>query len=329
MISMPEESEDRSAKAARLEPLTQRFVDATLAAGQGSHLTRPPADARRALLALQSGPIGKPGADIEDTVFPVGPTGAVRVRIVRPRQRGESLPVVIYFHGGGWIAGDAETHDRLIHDIAVGADAGLVFVEFDLSPEAAYPIAVEQGYAAMKYVVEHGSRLGLDATRLAVAGDCAGGNLAAVVTLISKERRGPRISLQVLFYPTTSADFATESYRDFADGPWLTRTAMERCWDAYLPKPEERQALRAAPLHASLEQLKGLPEALIIVAENDVLRDEGEAYARRLSDAGVAVTSVRYNGTIHDFVMLNALADAPATRGAIAQASAALRRALQ
>jgi acetyl esterase len=326
---MSEESEDRPVTAARLEPLTQRFVDATLGAEQGYLLTRTPAEARRALLALQSGPIGKPGVDIEDTVFPVGPTGAVRVRIVRPQQRGDSLPVVLYFHGGGWIAGDADTHDRLIREIAVGAGAGLLFVEFELSPEAAFPVAVEQGYAAMTYIVEHGARLGLDGTRIAVAGDCAGGNMAAALTLIAKERRGPRISFQVLFYPTTSADFATESYRDFADGPWLTRTAMERCWDAYLPNPEERRTLRAAPLHASLEQLKGLPEALIIVAENDVLRDEGEAYARRLSDAGVAVTSVRYNGTIHDFVMLNALADAPATRGAIAQASAALRRALQ
>jgi len=146
--------------------------------------------------------------------------------------------------------------------------------------------------------------------------------------LMAKERRGPKIAFQALFYPVTDAGFDTPSYARFADGPWLTRHAMEWFWDAYLPDPTARKQPTATPLNASLDELAGLPDALVIVDENDVLRDEGEAYARKLSDAGVRVTSVRYNGTIHDFVMLNALADTPATRGAIAQAVGALRRAL-
>jgi acetyl esterase len=152
--------------------------------------------------------------------------------------------------------------------------------------------------------------------------------MAAAVTLMAKQRRGPNIAFQVLFYPVTDSGFNTPSYNQFADGPWLTKRAMEWFWDAYLPDPAARKQPTATPLNASLDQLASLPEALVVVDENDVLRDEGEAYAHKLSDAGVRVISVRYNGTIHDFVMLNALADTPATRGAIAQAVGALRRAL-
>jgi acetyl esterase len=149
--------------------------------------------------------------------------------------------------------------------------------------------------------------------------------MTAAVTLMAKQRRGPKIAFQVLFYPATDADFDTASYVRFADGLWLTKRAMEWFWDAYLPDPGARKQPTATPLNASLDQLVGLPEALVIVGENDVLRDEGEAYARKLSNAGVRVTATRYNGTIHDFVMLNALADTPAARGAIAQAVCALK----
>jgi acetyl esterase len=178
-------------------------------------------------------------------------------------------------------------------------------------------------------VVEHGARLGVDPTRLAIVGDSVGGNMAAAATLMAKERRGPKIDLQVLFYPVTGGNFDTASYATFANGPWLTRRAMEWFWDAYLPDVAARRQITATPLSASLDQLAGLPDALVIVAENDVLRDEGECYARKLSQAGVRVTCMRYNGTIHDFVMLNALADTPAVRGAIAQAIAALKSILE
>jgi len=309
-----------------LELHTQQFIDSLADAPPIYMLS--PADARSVLVQAQSIPVGKPSAQIEDIALPVGPTGSVPIRIVRPTATAEILPVVMYFHGGGWILGDRDTHDRLIREIAVGAKAAVVFVDYARAPEARYPIAIEQAYAATRYVADNGASLQVDPLRLAVTGDSVGGNMAAAVTLMAKQRRGPKIAFQVLFYPVTDAGFDTPSYTQFADGPWLTKRAMEWFWDAYLPDLTARKQPTATPLNASLDQLTGLPEALVIVDENDVLRDEGEAYARKLSDAGVRVTSVRYNGTIHDFVMLNALADTPATRGAIEQAVSALKGAL-
>ena len=309
-----------------LELHTQQFIDSL--AGAPPIYTLSPPDARAVLTRAQCIPVGRPSAQIDDMAWPVGPTGSVPIRVIRPVGGAEVLPVVMYFHGGGWVLGDRDTHDRVIREIAVGAQAAVVFVDYDRSPEARYPIAIEQAYAAILYVADNAAELRIDPLRLAVAGDSVGGNMAAAITLMSKQRRGPKIGFQVLFYPVTDAGFDTASYTQFADGPWLTKRAMEWFWDAYLPDPTAREEATATPLNASLDQLSGLPEALVIVDENDVLRDEGEAYARKLSDAGVRVTSIRYNGTIHDFVMLNALADTPATRGAIAQAVGALRGAL-
>jgi len=309
-----------------LELHTQEFVDSL--AGAPPIYTLSLVDARSVLAQAQSIPVGKPSAQTEDIALPVGPTGSVPIRVIRPVGATAVLPVVMYFHGGGWVLGDRDTHDRLVREIAVGAQAAVVFVDYARAPEARYPVAIEQAYAATRYVADNAAELGIDPLRLAVAGDSVGGNMAAAVTLIAKQRRGPNIAFQLLFYPVTDSGFDTPSYNQFADGPWLTKRAMEWFWDAYLPDPAVRKQPTATPLNASLDQLASLPEALVIVDENDVLRDEGEAYARKLSDAGVRVISVRYNGTIHDFVMLNALADTPATRGAIAQAVGALRRAL-
>ena len=309
-----------------LEPHTQQFVDGL--AGAPPIYTLSPDEARSVLVQVQSTPVGKPSAKIEDIAFPVGPTGSVPARIVRPAGTADALPAVIYIHGGGWILGDRNTHDRLVREIAVGAGAAVMFVDYDRSPEARYPVAIEQAYAATCYVVDHSADLRIDPSRLAVGGDSVGGNMAAALTLMARQRRGPKIAFQVLFYPVTDADFDTDSYTRFADGPWLTKRAMQWFWDAYLPDAAARKQPTATPLNASLDELAGLPEALVVVEENDVLRDEGEAYAEKLSDAGVRITSVRYNGTIHDFVMLNALADTPATRSAIAQAVSALRGAL-
>ena len=278
---------------------------------------------------MQSVPVGKPSASFQDLVFPVGPTGAVKVRIVRPRGARTILPVIMHFHGGGWVLGNGQTHDRLIREIAVGVGAALVFVEHDRAPECRFPIAIEQAYAATRHVVDQAKVLNVDATRLAIMGDGTGGNMAAVVAHMAKERRGPKIDLQVLFYPVTDASFDTDSHRLFAKGPWLTRLTTEWFWDAYLPDASLRRDIRAAPFNATIDQLRNLPDTLILIAENDVHRDEGEAYGRKLSDAGVRVTSVRYNGTIHDFVLLNALADTPAARGAIEQTICALKAAFE
>jgi acetyl esterase len=234
----------------------------------------------------------------------------------------------MYFHGGGWILGNKDTHDRLIREIANGAQAAVVFVNYTPSPEAHYPIAIEQAYAATRFVAEEGASLDLDGSRLAVAGDSVGGNMAAVTTLLAKQRGGPKIVFQALLYPVTDASFDTGSYKQFAKGWFLERQGMKWFWDAYAPDHSVRREITVSPLRASTEQLRGLPPALVITAENDVLRDEGEAYAHKLTAAGVPVTATRYLGTIHDFMMLNAFADDPAPRAAIAQTNAALRLAL-
>ncbi len=311
-----------------LEPATQQFLDELTTYGPLPLSGRSATSVRAALAGLQSGPIGKPNATIEDLTFPVGPTGIVPVRIVRPRDAVGTIPVVMFFHGGGWVAGDVETHDRLVREIAVAVHAAVVFVTFGRAPEAQFPIAVEEAYAATTYVANNADRLHLDGTRLAVVGDGTGGNMAAAVTIMAKQRRGPKIVLQVLFYPPTAASFDATSYQDWRDGPWLTKQDMEWFWDMYLPRRSERGNVIATPLSATLDELRGLPDALLITAEQDVLRDEGESYARKLQEAYVRTTCTRYIGTIHDFVMLNGLADSPAARGAVAQAVAALRSAL-
>ncbi len=317
-----------AAYRATLEPVTQHFIDTVAASGAFPFGARSATGVRIALSRLQSGPIGKPGARIEDMTFPVGPKGAVQVRIVRPRNSADVMPVVMYFHGGGWVAGDVDTHDRLIREIAIAVHAAVVFVAFGRAPEAQFPIAVEEAYAATQYVARHADSMHFDGTRLAVVGDGTGGTIAAAVAIMSKQRRGPKIAFQVLFYPVTAASFRATSYRDWHNGPWLTKQDIEWFWDAYLPDAGGRAAVTATPLSATTEQLRGLPDALVITAEVDVLRDEGEAYARKLSEACVRTTCTRYLGTIHDFVMLNALADTPAARGAIGQAATALRSAL-
>lgn len=310
-----------------LENNTQNFINALTASGGAPIYTLSPADARNVLAGAQAGPIAKRAADVTDTVFPVGPTGETRVRIVRPEGNTDRLPVVVYFHGGGWVLGDKETHDRLIREIAVQANAAVVFVDYERSPEAKYPIAIEQDYAVTKYVAEHSEQLNVDPTRLAIAGDSVGGNMTAVVSLLAEQRKGPEIIAQVLFYPVTDANFDNGSYTEFANGPWLTKAAMEWFWNQYLPEGTDRTDPKVTPIHAPQELLAGQAPALIITDENDVLRDEGEAYARKLSQAGVDVTTVRYNGTIHDFVMLNAVADTPAAKAATAQASQFLKNA--
>lgn len=309
-----------------LEPAAREF--AAIAAQPPQLFQLGPDHGREKLNEIQAGDVPKPDVDIQDLVVPGGALGHVPIRIVRPKNGPATLPVILYLHGAGWVFGNSHTHDRLIRELAIRANAAVVFPEYSRSPEAKYPVALEECYAASRWVVEHGAEHSLDGLRMAVAGDSVGGNLATAVTLLAKERGGPRFVEQVLFYPVTDATFDTDSYRQFAEGYHLTRDAMMWFWDQYTTDPRERAQITAAPLRAAVDQLRDLPPAMVITGEADVLRDEGEAYANKLREAGVPVIAVRYQGIIHDFVMLNALADTNAARNAIAQAGAGLRASL-
>jgi acetyl esterase/lipase len=309
-----------------LEPAAAAFAEAT--ANSPYLFELPPAEGRKAVDEVQSGEIGKPAVDEEWITVSGGPTGSVRVRIVRPAGARGVLPVVLYIHGAGWVFGNAHTHDRLVRELAVGANAAVVFPEYDLSPEARYPVAIEQNYAVAQWVVAQGATKDLDGTRLAVAGDSVGGNMTAALTLMAKERGDVPLVQQVLFYPVTDANFDTPSYEQFATGYFLRRDGMQWFWDQYTTDEKERAQITASPLRATTEQLTGLPPALVLTGEADVLRDEGEAYANKLREAGVPVTAVRFQGVIHDFVMLNALRETHAAEAAIALATLTLRGAL-
>jgi acetyl esterase len=307
-----------------LEPAVQELADAT---------SKPPfvyeleyADARKVLDDLQSGPIEKLAIDEEWITVPSS-FGDARVRIIKPHGAESPLPAIVYMHGGGWVLGNAGTHDRLVRELAVGANAALAFVEYPNSPEARYPVAIEQGYATAQWITREGSSEGLDASRIAVAGESVGGDMTAALTLMAKDRGDVQFVHAGIYYPVTDAAMDTPSYDEFADGPWLTRKAMEWFWDAYIPDPAQRSEITASPNQATVEQLKGLPPTLLLVDEADVLRDEGEAYAAKLRRAGVPVTTVRYDGTCHDFMLLNSLSQTHATRAAIAQATGFLREA--
>lgn len=284
-----------------------------------------PEKGRETVDAVQSGDTKKLPVDIQDKVIDGGPSGHVLIRLMRPKNISAKLPVILYIHGAGWVFGNAHTHDRLIRELAVGTEACVVFPNYSLSPEAKYPTAIEEIYAVLQWIADNGEENGFDTNRLYVAGDSVGGNMAAAITLMAKDRKGPRIHKQLLFYPVTDSSLDTESYKEFATGYFLRQDAMAWFWEQYTSKPEDKEEIYAAPLRATTEQLAGLPQALVITAEADVLRDEGEAYASKLREAGVHVTAVRFQGIIHDFVMLNALANTAAARGAIALANAWLK----
>ncbi|KAA8889086.1 alpha/beta hydrolase [Nocardia colli] len=309
-----------------LEPAAQEFVDATSTPPFLYQLA--PEEGRKAVDSVQDSPIFKPEIDEEWITIEGGPTGSVRARIVKPQGATETLPVIVYTHGAGWVFGDAHTHDRLVRDLAVGAHAAVVFPEYDRSPDVRYPVANEQSYRVAQWVTTQGAEKNLDPSRIAVAGDSVGGNMAIALTLMAKERGDVSFVQQVLFYPVTDANFDTGSYERFAEGYFLARDGMKWFWDQYTTSAEDRAQITASPLRATTEQLSGLPPALVITAENDVLRDEGEAFAAKLRTAGVPVIAARYGGIIHDFVMVNSMHDTNAAKAAVAQAVAVLRAAL-
>ena len=312
-----------------VEHNTQAFLQA-LEAGGGKPLeTLSPQDARSVLVGAQASvKVDLSGVSVSEKTIQAGGQ-SIPLTIVRPEGMQGELPVFMFFHGGGWVLGDYPTHARLIRDLVVNSGAVAVYVGYTPSPEAQYPTAIDQAYAATRWVGEHGKEIQVDSSRLAVAGNSVGGNMAAVVALKAKEAGTPKLSFQLLLWPVTDANLETASYNQFAQGHFLTKPLMKWFWDNYTTDPKQRAERFASPLQATTEQLKGLPPALVQTAEFDVLRDEGEAYARKLDAAGVTVTAVRYNGMIHDYGLLNPLAHIPAVQAALRQAGAELKQHLQ
>jgi len=254
---------------------------------------------------------------------------SVKLYIMTPQQVSSKPGVLLFIHGGVWIVGNFQNHQRLLRDLVVGSGQVGVFVEYTPLPQAVFPTQLEESYAALKWIAAHAGEFGADGTRIAVAGNSVGGNMAAALALMAKDRKGPKITYQVLFIPATDASVDTDSYQEFGTGRFLARAFMKYGWDLYVPDQKTRNNPYVSPLRASSDELKGLPPALVITAENDPLRDEGEAYGRKLMDAGVPVTITRYNGMIHDFVLLNAIRDLPEVETALRQASDGIHAALK
>lgn len=289
----------------------------------------PPLEARKVLEHAQKS-VAVDYSGIDESEKTISSDGySIKLDIVRPSGEKGILPVFIFIHGGGWVLGDYPTHRRMVHDLVVLSGAAGVFVNYTRTPDAKYPTAINEIYAATKWVAAHGNEINVDGKRLAVVGNSVGGNMTAVTTIKAKELGGPKISLQIMMWPIVDADFTTGSYERFGKDRFLTTPLMKWMYDMYIPEPSKRNDIHASPLQASLEQLKGLPPALIQVAEADVLRDEGEAYGRKLDQAGVPVTTIRYNGMIHDFGLLNPLAELPQTKSLFVHAAAELKKYLQ
>lgn len=318
-----------ASKDLQIESNTRGFLK-VLNSGTGKPLEQmAPKDARAVLVGAQASvKVDLSGVTFTEKVI-TQDGQSIKLNIVRPANVKGVLPVFMFFHGGGWVLGDFPTHQRMVRDLVVESGAVAVFVNYTPSPEAHYPVAINQAYAATKWVAKNGKQIGVDGKRLAVTGNSVGGNMAAVVALMAKDKKGPSIKLQVLFWPVTNAYFETESYNLFGKDRFLTKNLMMWMWDNYTTDANQRKEIYASPLQATVEQLRGLPTALIQTAENDILRDEGEAYARKLDEAGVKVTATRFNGMIHDWGLLNVISTIPGTKSAMLQAGAELKKALK
>lgn len=312
-----------------VERHVRKFLKTLNSAGGPPMETLSPTAARQVLVTAQKAAgVQLPPCDVEDRVIEQD-GHKVKITIVRPKGATGQLAAFMFFHGGGWILGDFPTHERFVRDLVVDSGYAAVFVNYTPSPEAQYPTAIDQAFAATKWVAAHGSEINVDPTRLAVVGNSVGGNMAAVTAIKAKEAGGPALKCQVLFWPVTDVNFETDSYNRYPEGYFLSKPMMKWFWDAYTKDPKQRKEVHASPLHATLGQLEGLPPALVQTAGNDVLRDEGEAYARKLDEAGVDVTAVRYEGLIHDYGLLNFLSQVPAVRDALHQAAEMLKKHLK
>jgi acetyl esterase len=312
----------------RLSAGTKEFLKALNSPAPPELEKMPPTEARKVLEGAQAS-VTVDLSGIEESEKTIHADGfEIVLNIVRPEGKTEKLPVFMFIHGGGWVLGDYATHKRLVRDLVVNSGFAAVFVNYTRTPDAEYPRAINEIYAALRWIAENGDEINVDGKNLAVVGNSVGGNMTAVTALKAKENGGPEIKLQILLWPIVDADFETESYRQFGEKRFLTTPLMKWMYDMYIPDPEKRKDIHASPLQATVEQLKGLPPALIVTGESDVLRDEGEAYGRKLDAAGVPVTTVRYNGMIHDFGLLNGLATLPQVRSLFEQAGAELKKYL-
>lgn len=312
----------------RLSTGTKDFLKALNSPAPPELEKLPPLEARKILEGAQAS-VSVDLSGIEESEKTINADGyEIVLNIVRPAGVAEKLPVFIFIHGGGWVLGDYPTHKRMVRDLVVNSGFAAVFINYTRTPEAVYPQQINEIYAATKWVAENGDEINVDGKNLAVVGNSVGGNMTAVTTLMAKEKGGPEIKLQILLWAIVDADFETESYKQFGEKRFLTTPLMKWMYDMYIPEPEKRKEIYASPLQATTEQLKGLPPALVITAESDVLRDEGEAYGRKLDEAGVKVTTIRYNGMIHDFGLLNGLAELPQVRSLFEQAGTELKKYL-
>lgn len=308
---------------------TQKFLDALNSSGGKPMEQLSPDEARKVLEGAQkSVKVNLGAAEVSDKTIEVDGQ-KINLKIVRPENAKDKLPVFMFFHGGGWVIGDYPTHERLIRDLVAESGCCAVYVDYSRSPEAQYPASINQAYAATQWVSEHGDEINVDGSRLAIAGNSAGGNMAIAVTSMAKDKGGPDIRFQLLLWPVTNANFETESYNQFAEDHFLTKNMMKWFWDCYAPDEKDRQNKYASPLQAAASEFKNFPPTLVQTAECDVLRDEGEAFARKLDEAGVSVTTTRYVGMIHDFGLLNPLAELPEVRSHILQASQEIKKYLQ
>jgi acetyl esterase len=313
----------------KVEHRIREFLKALNSGGGKPIEALTPAEARKVLVDAQASvPLYLPPCDIEEkTITQDGLK--VRLNIVRPAGSKAVLPAFIFIHGGGWVLGDFPTHERFVRNLVADSGFTAVFVNYTPSPEAQYPTAINEIHAATKWVAAHGDEINVDGNRLAIVGNSVGGNMTAAVALMARHKGGPELKCQVMLWPVTDANFDTESYDEYADGYFLSRAMMKWFWDAYAPDHAQRREIYASPLQATTEQLKGLPPALVQVAGNDVLRDEGLAYSRKLDAAGVDVTVVRYENLIHDYGLLNAISQVPAVRDALHQAAEMLMKHLK
>jgi acetyl esterase len=300
-----------------LHPQAKAIVDA-FATNMPALGSLSPEQTRKAMSGFPRVP-GPAVYQTEGRIAP-GPGGAIPIRIYRPLGQGP-FPALVWYHGGGWVLGDIEQADAHCRELCSQVGMVVVNVDYRLAPEHKFPAAAEDCYAATLWTAKNASYLNIDVDKIAVGGDSAGGNLAAVVALMARERREPKVAFQLLVYPVTEHSYNTGSYTQNAEGYLLTKASMVWFWDHYLRMPEDGKDWRASPL--LVKDLKGLPPALVLTAEFDPLRDEGEAYAKKLKDAGVAVTASRYNGQIHGFFGMPGLDDG---KKAIEEAAAALRK---